>query len=201
MSKAVRTGGLAPECRMRRKPAEVSVNMEDKRKSAADLYWLACLLTGDRTLSIEIASDAVPSDNQENPFFATWMRSWSRRIVIAKALAAIRDDLAASARRTMLAGEQQPALPYGWSLGPEMTKGGIEKALLAIDAFPRAAVLLLVFERIRLADAATLLDADANLVRKAQAIGLRELTANLAGITDFTEPALSEPLALAQPAS
>jgi hypothetical protein len=37
-----------------------------------------------------------------------------------------------------------------------------------------------VFESIGIADAAILLDADAALIRKAQAIGLRELTANLA---------------------
>ena len=53
-----------------------------------------------------------------------------------------------------------------------MGKAHIEEALLAIDAFPRAAVILLIFESVPLADAATLLDADASLIRKAQAIGV-----------------------------
>ena len=70
---------------------------------------------------------------------------------------------------------------HDWSLSPDTTKADLEKALLAIDPFPRAALLLLVFEGIRMADAAALLDADPALIRKAQAIGLRELTANLAG--------------------
>jgi hypothetical protein len=61
-------------------------------------------------------------------------------------------------------------------------------------------VLLLVFERTQLADAATLMDADANLVRKAQAIGLGELTIHLAGSRDLTEPA-SQPLMFAQAAN
>jgi len=52
--------------------------------------------------------------------------------------------------------------------------------MLPIDLFPRAAFLLLVFEGIRMADAAILLAADPALIRKAQTIGLQELTANLA---------------------
>jgi hypothetical protein len=78
-----------------------------------------------------------------------------------------------------------------------MSKARIEEALLAIDVFPRAALLLLIFERVRIGDAATLLDADAALVRKAQAMALRELTANLAGRTSQAVPGLSPSLALA----
>src|SRR4029077_4901347 len=43
-----------------------------------------------------------------------------------------------------------------------------------------ATVLLLIFERVPIADAATLLDADTALVKKAQAIGLGEFSSNLA---------------------
>jgi DNA-directed RNA polymerase specialized sigma24 family protein len=69
-----------------------------------------------------------------------------------------------------------------WSLPASTTKTQIEQALLAVDLFPRAAVLLSIFEGMSIADAATILDADVTLVRKAQAIGLRELTNNLAGM-------------------
>jgi len=158
----------------------------DTRSHVADLYWLAFLLTGREDLSIEIASDTAVSEDYASPFFSDWMRGWQRRLVIGRALTAIHDELADSARRTQIArvtgsaaGSATPA--RGWSLSPNTTKADLQQALLAIDPFPRAALLLLVFEGIRMADAAILLDADPTLIRKAQAIGLRELTANLAG--------------------
>jgi DNA-directed RNA polymerase specialized sigma24 family protein len=150
------------------------------RNHVADLYWLAHLLTGSEDVSVDIAADTVVSD-QGSPIFADWMRSWQRRLVIGRALTAIHGELADSARRTQLARVNNWAAPRGnWSLNPDTTKADLEQAMLSIDLFPRAAVLLLVFEGIRMADAAVLLGADPALIRKAQAIGLRELTANLA---------------------
>jgi hypothetical protein len=161
-------------------------NIETTRKDAADLYWLAFVLTESQDLSIDIAADIAASEDQRSPLFADWMRGWQRRLVIGRALTAIHDELAASARRAQLTRDSSsakgPAVPQrGWSLTPDTTKADLQEALLSIDLFPRAALLLLVFEAIRMADAATLLDADPALIRKAQAIGLRELTANLAG--------------------
>lgn len=153
---------------------------EDIKKTADDLYWLAFLLTGRRDTSIDIAADAAASEDYANPFFEDWMQGWQRRLVIANALTAIHDDLADSARRTEGARAGSSRMPRNWSLSPDTTKADLERALLAIDLFPRAALLLLVFEGLRIADAATLLDADADLLKKAQAIGLRELTTNLA---------------------
>ena len=153
----------------------------DTKSYVADLYWLAFLLTGRQDLSIEIASDTVVSADDTSPFFADWMRGWQRRLVIGRALTAIHHELADSARRTQLAritGSDAP--PRNWSLNSDTTKADLEQALLGIDPFPRAALLLLVFEGIRMADAAVLLDADPALIRKAQAIGLREFTAHLA---------------------
>jgi DNA-directed RNA polymerase specialized sigma24 family protein len=172
---------------------ETAKNTEDIRKDAADLYWLAFLLTERQDLSIEIASDTAVSRDYASPFFADWMRGWQRRLVIGRALTAIHNELAGSARRTQLArvhclsgglaggSSVGSAAPQrNWSLSPDATKADLQQALLSIDLFPRAALLLLVFEGIRMADAAILLDADPALIRKAQAIGLRELTANLA---------------------
>jgi hypothetical protein len=153
---------------------------EDTGKAAVDLYWLAFLLTGRRDISIDIAADAAVSGDDENPFFADWIRGWQRRLVFAKALAAIHDELTDSARRTEIAHAGRSAMPHNWSLSPETNKADLERALLAIDLFPRAALLLIVFEGVRIADAATLLDAKPELLKKAQVIGLRELTANLA---------------------
>jgi hypothetical protein len=165
---------------------ETARNTEDIRKDAADLWWLAFLLTGRQDLSIEIASDAaVSAADYASPFFADWMWGWQRRLVIGRALTAIHDELTESARLTQIARVHglaggSAALKRNWSLSPDTTQADLQEALLSIDLFPRAALLLLVFEGIRMADAVILLDADPALIRKAQAIGLHELTANLA---------------------
>jgi DNA-directed RNA polymerase specialized sigma24 family protein len=164
---------------------ETAENTEDIRKDAADLYWLAFLLTERQDLSIDIAADTAVSDDDASPFFAGWMRGWQRRLVIGRALSEIHDKLADSVRRAQLArvdcsASGSAAPQRNWSLSPDTTKADLQQALLSIDLFPRAVLLLLVFEGIRMADAAVLLDAEPALIRKAQAIGLRELTRNLA---------------------
>lgn len=161
---------------------EEGIRSKHKTKDVTSLYWLAFLLTGARDISIDVAADAALSQAAANPFFATWIRAWTRKIVIAKAVSAIRDELRASVHRTELARVPGPAPLQKWSLPASTTKTQIEQALLAVDLFPRAAVLLSIFEGMSIADAATILDADVTLVRKAQAIGLRELTNNLAGM-------------------
>ncbi len=152
--------------------------LQHETRDAADLYWLAYLLTGRHEISIDIVVETSASPD----FFAGWMRAWSRRIVISKALGSIRAELQESARRTEQARFKQSGAPNPeWSPIAHTTKSRIEKALLAMDLFPRAAVLLSFFENVPIADLVPLLDADARLIRKAQAIGLRELTANLSG--------------------
>jgi len=171
----------------------------DVAKDAADLYRLAFLLTGSSDVSIDIAADTILLQDNANPFFASWMRSWARRIAIAKALTKIREELTASARRTKSARIRKSAVaPSNWSLPADTNKVRIEEALLAMDVFPRAAVLLSLFEGVRLADAATLLDEDVLLVRKALAIGLREFTAKLATKTSPVVPRFPRALAWAQ---
>jgi DNA-directed RNA polymerase specialized sigma24 family protein len=156
-------------------------NIEDVKKEAADLHWLAFLLTGDRQISIDIAIEALAAPDDTSPFFTGWMQGWSRRIVIAKALAAVRKELAESARRIESARwDRSGTAPRTWSLDPRATRARLEEALLAIDVFPRAALVLTIFEGVRIADAAVLLDVSVELLRKAQAIGLRELTGHLA---------------------
>ena len=164
----------------------------DAKKEAVDLSWLAYLLTGRRDISIDFAGDTAVATDDADSFFATWMRTWSRRIAIAKVLAPIHAELAASARRTDLAKAPVSAPPpREWSPSPDTTKRQIEEALLAIEVFPRAALLLLVFEGVRITDAAALLDSDAALVRKAQAIGARELASNLAPKDGLQRPGAS----------
>jgi DNA-directed RNA polymerase specialized sigma24 family protein len=150
-------------------------------QSAADLHWLAFLLTGRREIAFDVTAQAVDLTDGRNGFFSTWMVSWSKRLVIARALAAVREDLAMSARRTALRHTENSEFPPpSWVLDAGTTKLDLERALLPIDLFPRAAVLLLVFERVPLKDAAILLDSEANFLKKAVAAGVRDLTINLA---------------------
>jgi len=164
--------------------------LEQANNGAADVYWLAFLLTGHRGLSVDVTLEALAFPDDANPFFSTWMLAWSRRVFIAKALAAIRDELIASARRTASKHAEKTALPpRNWTLDRDTTKAHLESALLAIDVFPRCAVLLSVFEGMSLEDVAILLDSELHLVRLAQTIGLQELTRNLAQIQGWTSAA------------
>ena len=165
---------------------EEGIRSERRTKDLTSLYWLAFLLTGASDISIDVAAATALSQAAVNPFFATWIRAWSRKIVMAEAVSAIRDELRRSVRRTELARVPGPAPLQKWSLPASTTKTQIEQALLAVDLFPRAAVLLSIFEGMSIGDAATILDADVTLVRKAQAIGLGELTNNLARNEDQT---------------
>jgi DNA-directed RNA polymerase specialized sigma24 family protein len=163
------------------------MSLEHTNRHAASLHWLAFLLTGSRESGLEIAVDTLTAQDRANAYFSEWLVNWSRRVIIAKALAAIREDLAASARRTEAPGVGRELMPPAeWSLHPGTTKAEIERALLAIDVFPRAVLLLLIFEKVPLSDATVLLDASADLVRKALARGLRELTRNLALMQGWT---------------
>jgi DNA-directed RNA polymerase specialized sigma24 family protein len=155
--------------------------LEQAKRNVADLHWLATLITGCRETATEVTFQALNPADDAGPFFSTWMHAWSRRNVIARALAAVREELARSARWTALErAENCEFPPQSWTLEQVTTKSDLERALLPIAAFPRAAVLLLVFERVPLDDAATLLNSEPDLVRKAMAAGARELTINLA---------------------
>jgi len=65
-----------------------------------------------------------------------------------------------------------------WNRDPTSTE--LEQALLAIDVFPRCALLLTVYEGLSQDVVATLMGTSPELVRKAQFLGLWELTRNLA---------------------
>jgi DNA-directed RNA polymerase specialized sigma24 family protein len=145
-----------------------------------DLYWLAYLLTGNRDASFQAAVDAAELRKDASPFFSEWVLRWSRKIAIAKSLAAIREDLHTCARKT----EGAPfngdvRVPRGWSLISHTNKLQLEQALLAMDVFPRCALVLSIFEGLPLEDVATLLDEDRELVKTARAIGLQQLTRRL----------------------
>ena len=138
----------------------------------ASLHWLARLITGGRRRCDPFAAGMPDTKDAANPFFAGWMVAWSRKLFIARVIGSVRLELEASLRRTRaqsLDGPPEPRLDYvAW-----------ERALPAIDLFPRCAVLLTVVEKFSLEDAAILLNADRNLVAGAAAIGLAELARTL----------------------
>src|SRR6266852_2292190 len=147
---------------------------------ASHLFFLFFFFNDTATTEIYTLSlhDALPIfgaagfPDDANPFFSAWMVAWSRRVFIAKALATIRNELAASARRTASKGAEKIALPpRNWTLDRDTTKVQLESALLTIDVFPRCALVLSVFEGVSLEDVALLLDSERDLVRKAQMIG------------------------------
>ena len=141
---------------------------EQAKQSAVNLHWLATLLTGSGELAAGVTVEAIAESDDPDAVFSAWMHAWSRRLVIASALTRVREDLAASAGRMALRRFEESALPpRSWVLDPGTTKSDLERALLSLDAFSRASVLLLVFERVPLRDAAILLDAEPDLVRQA----------------------------------
>jgi len=154
--------------------------LEQTKRNVADLHWVVTLLTGSREIATDVTFRAIAPTQDENAF-STWMQGWSRRIAIAKAVTAVREELAQSARHAeSTSGENSELPPQSWTLDWNTTRPDLERALLMIDLFPRAAVLLLLFERVPLNDAAILLDSEPDLIRKALAAGVRELTINLA---------------------
>ena len=148
---------------------------------AAELHWLAYLLTGSHDRSVRAFSKALDSEDYANRATSDFMLSWTRKLVIAAALDTIRPQLRQSALRTARSEDPDPATLAALRPAGQMTTPEFERALLAIDLFPRCALLLTVFEKLSLDDAALLLNADKTQVRKAQGQGLLELVGAVAG--------------------
>jgi DNA-directed RNA polymerase specialized sigma24 family protein len=148
---------------------------------SAELYWLAFLLTGDREQGVAAFTRAVDFEEGANPVFREFMISWARKLIIAQALAGIRPQLRDSLRKLQTENWSHGPLPSDSRAGRlSVSRPEFESAVLALDAFQRCAVLLTVFERLSVAETALLLDADVELVKKAQVRGLVELTRNIA---------------------
>jgi hypothetical protein len=148
---------------------------------AAELHWLAYLFTGSHDRGVWAFTKALDFEDYANPAMTDFMSSWSRKLVIGASLETIRPQLRESAWRTMRAEDPDPATLVALEPAGQMTTPELERALLAIDLFPRCALLLTVFEKLPLDDAALLLNADKALVRKARNQALLELTGAVAG--------------------
>jgi DNA-directed RNA polymerase specialized sigma24 family protein len=142
---------------------------------AAELHWLAYLFTGSHDRGVRAFTKALEVEDYSNPAMTDLMVSWSRKLVIGASLETVRPQLQESALRTARAEDPEPETLGALRPADQMTTAELERKLLAIDLFPRCALLLTVFEKLSIDDAALLLNADKALVRKAQSQGLLEL--------------------------
>jgi hypothetical protein len=146
-----------------------------------ELYWLGYLLTGEPERSVQAVIETLEMPDAANPFFESWMITWSRKIFIAKVLGYVSTRTNTSELRNRL---RQLQTEMGRSrisgIDQAAGKAELERALLAIETFPRCALLLSVFERLPIGDVAILLNSDRESVKTATAIGLIELARNLA---------------------
>jgi hypothetical protein len=155
--------------------------IENFEKNSSELYRLALLLTGNTDRSVEAFSRAIDFDEEENPAFGGFMNAWARKLIIVKALGTIEKELRASKQRVARRVADEAAGVGKWKRRAHIAREEFEEAVIVIDAFPRCAMLLTIFEGMPIEDAAVLLNADKSLTASAQRIGIVELTRNLAG--------------------
>jgi len=149
-------------------------------KNSSRLYSLAFLLTGDIDRSVQAFERAL-DDEGENPAGDRVMDRWARKTIIVAALATMEKELLASLLRTMRLVGDEPSGDAKWKRRASIPREEFEQAVVAIDAFPRCAMLLTVFEGMSIKLASILLHASETLTRSAQRLGIVELTRNLAG--------------------
>ena len=152
-----------------------------ERESLWDLYWLAYLLTGERDRSIHAVVETMEMEWFANRFFKKWFTTWSRKIFVARVLGRAIPETSKAELRSRLdelqADSEDVRSRPAWA---GAGKPELEAALLAIDPFPRRALLLTAFEKLSVEDAGILLNADRESIKLAAAIGMIELARKLA---------------------
>jgi|SRR5579872_3189734 len=149
-------------------------------QGAADLYWLALLITGDTHASIDLAAGALAFQHSNGALFSDPTSVGARRLLIGEALSTIKRDLTESARRVARRRWQDPDFTANaGDLPRDMTKADLERVLLAMDILPRCVLLVCIFEGLAQNEAAALMDVEPGLIAKAQAIGLCDLTRSI----------------------
>jgi hypothetical protein len=143
--------------------------IETFEENMSELYSLAFLLSGTEDRGVE-AFDRALDFEDEDP----------RQMIIGEALGTIRTDLRASKQRVARAADEGLANAR-WKRRAYIGREEFEEAVVAIDAFPRCAMLLTIFEGKSIEEASLLLREDERLTRKAQQMGIVQLTSNLAG--------------------
>ena len=150
------------------------------RERIARLYRLAYLITGDPEQSFQVI-DAALNVSEADPDV--------RKLVVAEALKRIDAQLKVSiwlfdeALGNGLEGGTDSRSTMAMDAGT-ITPSHVERALVAIDVFPRCVVLLTVFERFSDKETSIALSVNERLVKLARAQGLIELTRNVAAVVD-----------------
>jgi hypothetical protein len=133
-------------------------------EQSSELFSLAFLLTGDTERSVEAFDRALDYDETENP----------RELIIGEALGTMATELRTSRQRTAKRAEDEPAgetkLQRRLPEQPRIAREEFEEAVISIDAFPRCAMLLTIFEGMSIRAASALLHADEALTRAVEAI-------------------------------
>jgi hypothetical protein len=166
--------------------------IETFERDSSELYWLAYLLTGNTDRSVQAFDKALDFAENENPAFEGFMKTWSRKLIVVEALGTIRRELRTSIARTArqtVEPQERLSMPR-----PEIGREAFENAVIAIDTFPRCAMLLTIFEAMSLEAASILLGADEARTKIAQQIGIVQLTRNLTengGRDPYREPGIS----------
>jgi hypothetical protein len=160
-------------------------------RSATDLYWIAFLLTARTEQSLSVTLEAVNSGDGFEHMCSPHSLARLRKTVVIAALEAMHCEIAESARQIALQSDEGFIPLQGWCLDPNISKAQVEAALVAIEAFPRCALFLTMFEGLPLENAAALLHSDRELISRGRMRGLRDLTRNLASITS-TAPGLEK---------
>jgi hypothetical protein len=167
------------------------------------LYWLAFLLTESQEISTRVIVEVLSSENgieamchpsNCNPSICHRAAiTRLRRAVIARSLAAKASELAWA--RDQYEGNRNYNLERAFSRGldviPDFRR--VQQALLAIDLFPRYALLLTVFEGLSVREAATFLHSDRRSICEARTGALVSLARNVACVPSLervTKPPL-----------
>ncbi len=157
----------------------------------SNLYWIAFLLTARSELSLSVLLEVLDSEDLSEFMSSPQTLAHVRKRVVARALAAIREEVTASAQQTAARLLNRTVLPVAnWPIGPHISRDQLEEALLAIEDFPRCALLLTVFEGISVDEAAELLHRDGEMILCGRETGLWELTCNLGSIASAIPLAL-----------
>jgi hypothetical protein len=155
--------------------------MEVFEENSSELYSLAFLLTGNADGGVEAFNRALELEDTENTTFGEFMSAWARKLITVEALETIKQELQISKDKMARTPEDETTSGAKWKRRAYISREEFEEAVIAIDPFPRCAMLLTIFEGMSIQAASTLLNADKKLTRKAQRIGIVELTRHLAG--------------------
>jgi hypothetical protein len=148
------------------------------------LRWLAIQLAGDTSWNAVTLAGEAGMGPRADPIFENWVAAWLRKLILARVLQTVSGELRASAlhvgqrRLERLTAEHRAAVANA-------DRVQLERALSALDLFPRCALLLTFFEDLAIEDVGILLNADKDLVARAAAIAMKELVQTLPARPDW----------------